>query len=39
VACDVRNNVRMSNLFVRILRHLGQEADRFGASDGVISEI
>lgn len=39
VAGDVRKNVRLSNLFVRILRHLGQEADHFGASDGVVSEI
>lgn len=39
VVSDLRNNVRMSNLFVRMLRHLGQEAERFGASDGVISEI
>jgi len=39
VVSDARNNVRMSNLFVRMLRHMGQEAERFGASDGVISEI
>lgn len=39
VVSDARNNVRMSNLFVRMLRHMGHEAERFGASDGVISEI
>jgi hypothetical protein len=29
----------MSNLFVRMLQHLGQETQQFGASDGVVSEI
>lgn len=39
VAFDRKNNTRMSNLFVRMLHHMNVEADRFGASTGVISEI
>ena len=39
VVGDARSNRRMSNLFVRMLQHLGQETQQFGASDGVVSEI
>jgi hypothetical protein len=39
VAFDTKNNTRLSNLFVRMLHHMEIEADSFGASTGVISEI
>lgn len=39
VAFDRQDNTRMANLFVRMLHHLGIEADRFGASTGMVSEV
>lgn len=39
LAFDTQDNTRLANLYVRILHHMGIEADRFGASDGIISEI
>ncbi len=39
VAFDRKNNAPMSNLFVRMLQHLGIELDRFGSSTGVLSEV
>jgi hypothetical protein len=39
VAFDTKNNTFLSNLFVRMLRHMDIEANSFGASNGVISEV
>ncbi len=39
LAFDTKQNTLLSNLFVRMLRHMDIPADRFGASNGVISEI
>lgn len=39
LAFDTKANTLLSNLYVRILHHMGIEIDRFGASDGIISEI
>ena len=39
VAFDTKSNTYLSNLFVRMLHHMGIEADAFGASNGVISEV
>lgn len=39
LAFDTQQNTLLSNLFVRVLRHMDLEVDRFGASTGVISEI
>jgi hypothetical protein len=39
VAYDRKNNMLLSNLFVRMLQHMDIEQESFGASDGVISEI
>ena len=39
LAFDTKNNTYLSNLFVRMLHHMGIEARSFGASNGVISEI
>lgn len=39
VAFDPKNNTYLSNLFVRMLQHMGMEASSFGASNGVIREI
>lgn len=39
VAFDTKNNTYLSNLFVRMLHHMGIEANSFGASNGVISEV
>ena len=39
VAFDKQNNTLLSNLFVRMLRHMDIEATKFGASTGVISEV
>ncbi|TVQ00894.1 MAG: DUF1552 domain-containing protein [Planctomycetaceae bacterium] len=36
---DTKDNTPMANLFVRMLHHLEIEADRFGASTGMISEV
>lgn len=39
VAFDNKNNTYLSNLFVRMLHHMGIEANSFGASTGIISEV
>ena len=39
VAYDRNNNRPLSNLFVRMLHQMGIEADKFGTSTGVVSEI
>jgi len=36
---DTKNNTLMSNLYVRMLHHMGIEAKSFGASSGIISEV
>jgi hypothetical protein len=39
LAFDTKNNTLMSNLYVRLLHHMGIEAQTFGASNGIISEV
>lgn len=39
VAYDRRNNRPFSNLFVRMMRQMGIEADSFGSSTGVVSDV
>jgi hypothetical protein len=39
VAFERKNNKPLSNLFVRMLRQMGIEADRFGSSTGALSEV
>ncbi len=39
IAFDGKENKPLSNLYVRMLRQMGVETDRFGSSDGVIGEI
>ena len=39
VAFDTKNNTYLSNLFVRMLHHMGIEANSFGASTSVLSEV
>lgn len=39
VAFNRENNTYLSNLFVRMLQQMGIEADKFGASTGVVSEV
>ncbi|MGE3809293.1 MAG: DUF1552 domain-containing protein [Gemmataceae bacterium] len=39
VAFDRKNNKLMSNLFVRMLRQMDIDVDRFGNSNGTLSEI
>jgi hypothetical protein len=39
VAFSTKENTLLSNLFVRMLHHMGIEAQSFGASGGVISEV
>ena len=39
VAFDRQNNTLLSNLFVRMMHHMGIEAKSFGASTGIISEV
>lgn len=39
LAYNTKENTLLSNLYVRLLRHMGIEAESFGASNGVISEI
>jgi hypothetical protein len=39
VAFDRKNNVPLSNLFVRMLQQMGIESDRFGSSTGILSEV
>ena len=39
VAFDRKDNKPLSNLFVRMLRQVGIEADRFGSSTAALSEV
>ena len=39
LAFDRKNNVLLSNLFLRMLRQMGIETNSFGASTGVLSDI
>jgi hypothetical protein len=39
LAFDTKNNTLLSNLYVRMLHHMGIEAKSFGASTGIISEV
>ena len=39
LAFDTKNNKLLSNLYVRMLHHMGVEAETFGASNGVVSEV
>jgi hypothetical protein len=39
LAYDRKNNMLLSNLFVRMLHQMGIEAKSFGASTGVVSEV
>lgn len=39
VAFDRKNNKLMSNLFVRMLQQMDIETDRFGNSQGIVSEV
>jgi hypothetical protein len=39
VAYDRKNNVNLSNLYVRLIQQLGIEADRFGTSDGIVTDV
>ena len=39
VGFDRKNNKPLSNLYVRALQQMGIEAERFGASRGVVSEV
>jgi hypothetical protein len=39
VAYNTKENTRLANLYVRMLHHMGIEADTFGASNGMVSEV
>ena len=39
IAGDRKSNTPLSNLYVTMLRQLGFEADKFGASTGEVSEL
>ena len=39
IANDTKNNALFANLFVRLLHHMGVEANSFGASNGIVSEV
>ncbi len=39
LAFDTKNNTLLSNLYVRMLHHMGIEAKSFGASTGIMSEV
>lgn len=39
LAYDTKNNTLMSNLYVRMLHHMGIETSTFGASNGIVSEV
>lgn len=39
LAFDTKNNTLLSNLYVRMLHHMGVEAQSFGASNGILSEV
>ncbi len=39
VAFDRKNNKPLSNLFVRMMRQMGLDLDRFGSSTGMLTEV
>jgi len=39
LAYDTKNNTYLSNLYLRMLHHMGVEAKSFGASTGIVSEV
>lgn len=39
IGFDTKHNTLLSNLYVRLLHHMGVEARAFGASNGIISEV
>jgi hypothetical protein len=39
LAFDTKNNKLLSNLYVRMLHHMGMESQTFGASNGIVSEV
>ncbi|MCX6851511.1 MAG: DUF1552 domain-containing protein, partial [Verrucomicrobia bacterium] len=39
LAFDTKNNKLLSNLYVRMLHHMGIESQTFGASNGIVSEV
>ncbi|MFT5107922.1 MAG: hypothetical protein ACI9UA_003557 [Pseudoalteromonas tetraodonis] len=39
VAFDRKNNQPLSNLYVQMLRQMGMKSEKFGASNGVVSEL
>ena len=39
VAYDRKNNMPLSNLFVRMVKQMGLEMDRFGSSTGTLGEV
>jgi hypothetical protein len=39
LAFDSKNNKLLSNLYVRMLHHMGIESQTFGASNGIVSEV
>lgn len=39
VTIDRKNNMPLSNLFVRMLQQMDIEMDKFGSSTGMISEV
>jgi hypothetical protein len=39
LAFDTKNNQLLSNLYVRMLHHMGIESQTFGASNGIVSEV
>ncbi len=39
VAFDTQKNTLLSNLYVRMLHHMGIEAESFGASSGIVTDI
>lgn len=39
LAYDLKKNKNLSNLYVRLAQHMGVETERFGMSDGVITDV
>jgi hypothetical protein len=39
VAYNTQQNTLLSNLYVRLLHHMGIESQSFGASNGVVSDV
>jgi hypothetical protein len=39
LAYDTKNNMLLSNLYVRMLHHMDIEAKSFGASNGIVTEV